>query len=69
MTSGKSNKQIFEDFPTVDCNDCQHYWDNSCDGVDVSSEAQNRPCKTFLATRKISIPQEIKSLKNENRAS
>jgi hypothetical protein len=56
----QQQKQVFDDFPTVDCNDCKHYWDNSCDGTVKGSQ---RPCKAFSATRRVIYQQEIKSLK------
>lgn len=49
----------FDDYTPVDCNDCSRYWDDSCDGVTVDSE---RPCNSFSATRKVVIPQQIKSI-------
>ena len=52
-------QKIFDDFQTVSCNECSHYWDSSCDGVYKGS---NKPCKTFLATRRVDIPQQIKAL-------
>lgn len=51
----------FDDYMEVDCNDCEHYWDNSCDGASVGSQ---RVCNSFLATRKVVIPAQIKSLEN-----
>lgn len=54
----KSSKR-FDDYMDVDCNECERYWDNSCDGVPVGSQ---RVCTTFLATRKIVIPAQIKDL-------
>lgn len=56
----KDDKQkIFDDFPTVDCNECELYWINQCDGV---HKAQERPCTAFKATRGVVIPLQIKSL-------
>jgi hypothetical protein len=52
-------QKIFEDFPTVDCNDCEKYWLNQCDGV---QKAQKRICKEFLAVRRVNIPLQIKTL-------
>ena len=57
-------KKIFDDFPKVDCNDCEHWWDSSCDGVYKGTERQ---CKTFKATRGINIPSEVKRVKNDLR--
>lgn len=54
-----SKQKIFEDFPTVDCNKCELYYINQCDGV---HEAQERPCTTFKATRSVVIPLQIKRL-------
>lgn len=53
-------KKIFEDFPTVDCNECESYYLNQCDGVVRGSE---RLCTAFIATRRVNIPQQIKWLK------
>ena len=59
MSKDKQTKR-FEDFPTVDCNDCEAWWLNQCDGV---SEAQNRPCTAFKPKRGVVIPREIKRLR------
>jgi hypothetical protein len=59
------NKQIFDDFPTAECNECESYWNNQCDGVTPSSKAQNDTCKAFVPIRRVSIPQQIESLKKE----
>jgi len=55
-----SENKRFEDWEQVDCNQCARYWDSSCDSV---SEGKNRPCNSFLATRSVIIPEEIKRLK------
>lgn len=49
----------FEDWEEIDCNECVHYWDNSCDSV---SEGSRKPCNSFLATRSVVIPAQIKAL-------
>lgn len=43
----------------VDCNDCEYYWDNTCDGV---QKAQERSCTSFKATRSVVIPQKLNAL-------
>ena len=58
------DKKIFEDFQRVDCNDCSHYWDDSCGGVKKGSEKR---CTAFVATRKVDIPREIEALRNDLR--
>ena len=50
-------KKVFDDFPRVDCNDCEHYYTNQCDGVHKGSE---KPCTSFLATRRVVLPEELK---------
>lgn len=52
--------KIFEDFPQVDCNECGRYWDTSCDGVKKDTK---KPCNSFIATRSVIIPEQIKSLR------
>lgn len=55
-----TNPKRFDDFTGVDdCNNCAHYWDNSCDGV---SEGSTKPCNSFLATRSVVIPSQINDL-------
>lgn len=51
--------KIFDDFKGIDCNDCERWWLNQCDGVTKGTE---RPCNSFLATRRVIIPEQIKSL-------
>lgn len=55
-------KRIFDDFQRVDCNDCAHYWDSSCDGVNCSVKGSSKPCTSFLATRSVVIPLQIKAI-------
>jgi len=52
----------FDDWNVVDCNDCTHYWDDSCGGVKKGSEKR---CTAFLATKRVDIPLQIKSLKTQ----
>lgn len=54
----------FEDWTDVDCNDCARYWDSSCDGV---SKESKRQCNSFLATRRIVIPEQLKTLMKANK--
>ena len=54
-----SNSRFDEWDEIVDCNDCTHYWDSSCNAVD---RGVNRPCNSFLATRSVVIPSQIKAL-------
>lgn len=49
----------FEDWEQVDCNDCTHYWDSSCDGA---SKGSRIGCNSFLATRKVVIPERLNAL-------
>lgn len=49
----------FEDWEKVDCNDCSHYWDSSCDGASKGSKVG---CNSFSATRSVVIPEKINHL-------
>lgn len=54
-------KQKFDDWSDVkDCNDCECWWVNQCDGLPTGVE---RTCTAFKATRRVNIPEEIKSLR------
>lgn len=55
-----SKQKRFDEWEEVDCNSCERYWINQCDGA---QKAQKRTCTSFKATRDIIIPQEIKWLK------
>lgn len=53
---------VFDEWEDVrDCNECEEWWTNSCDGVPEGSE---RPCKAFKATRRVTIPLELKRSQN-----
>ncbi len=54
----------FEDWEEVDCNECSHYWDDSCDGVSKGSKVG---CNSFLATRSVVIPARLNALENSNK--
>ena len=49
----------FDEWEEVECNECTHYWDSSCDGV---QQASRRQCNSFLATRRVVIPAKLNSL-------
>lgn len=53
-----SENKRFSDWQEVDCNDCAHYWDSSCDAL----QGSRKPCNSFLATRSVIIPLQIKRL-------
>lgn len=55
------NAKRFEDWYEVDCNECERWWLNQCDGACKGSQ---KPCNSFLATRSVVIPAQIKSLKS-----
>lgn len=56
----QSTQTIFDDWnETVNCNECARYWDSSCDGVSCGVK---RTCTSFLATRSVVIPEQIKNL-------
>ena len=58
MRLGTQSKR-FEDWIEIDCNECSHYWDSSCDAVD---RGVKRPCSSFQATRSVIIPAKLERL-------
>lgn len=63
MTDTPKTSKRFDGWDEVDCNDCSHYWDSSCDGVKTSVKATGKPCNGFLAVRSVDIPQKIERLR------
>lgn len=57
MVCAMENNKRFEEWCEVDCNQCARYWDSSCDGA-----KEKRICQSFLATREVVIPAQIKRL-------
>ena len=53
--------KIFEDYPEVDCNTCESYWTDACDGVTHTP----KECKFYKATRAVVIPAQLEQLKKE----
>lgn len=57
-----SKPSVFDDWnELVECNDCTHYWNDTCDGVKKGSQ---KLCTSFLATRSVVIPAQVKALQN-----
>lgn len=47
----------FDEWNEVECTECAHWWDSSCDGPQ-----DKRPCNSYLASRKVLIPERIERL-------
>ena len=58
------NPKRFEDWEKVECNDCSHYWDSSCDGATKGSTVG---CNSYSATRSIVIPERLNHLERRFR--
>lgn len=54
--------KIFDDFPTVECNECERYYLNQCD-ANIAVNGSKMPCKAFIPVRGVSIPKEVSRLK------
>lgn len=52
----------FDKWEYVDCNECQNYWNDTCDGV---SKGRESVCTSFIATRMVNIPAQIKALRSD----
>lgn len=62
MDNKRDNPKRFDDWIKIDCEQCERWWQNQCDGV---CEGENRPCNSFLATRSVILPSQIKRLQSE----
>lgn len=56
------SKRFDEWNEVVDCNECSHYWDNSCDSPKTLIKGSTTLCNSFLATRSVVIPLKLKRL-------
>ena len=55
-----TESKVFSEWDTqVDCNNCGHYWDDSCNGT---PKDKARSCNSYIATRRVVIPEQIKEL-------
>lgn len=52
-------QKVFDDFKEVDCEECQCWQLDQCDGVPVGSE---RSCTAYKAVRRLNTPLQIKAL-------
>lgn len=51
----------FEEWKDVECDECARYWDSSCDGVPQDA---HKPCRSFVANRRVSIEGRVNALEN-----
>ena len=54
----EQNKR-FEEWEEVDCNECERWWINQCDGA---SKGSKKGCNSYLATRSVVLPAKINAL-------
>lgn len=52
-------QKVFDDFKEVDCEECEAWQLNQCDGVPVGSQ---RSCTAYKAVRRLNTPLQIKAL-------
>ena len=57
-----SDTKRFDEWTEIDCNECSHYWDNSCDSPKTLKKGSKTLCNSFVATRSVIIPQKLKRL-------
>lgn len=62
MTHSTNNKRFEFPTPEVECNECERYWINQCEGAKLGSI---RACKEYIATNNVSIPLEIKKIQRD----
>lgn len=56
------SKRFDEWNEVIDCNECSHYWNNSCDSPKTLIKGSTTLCNSFLATRSVVIPLKLKRL-------
>lgn len=54
----ENSHKIFDEYE-VECNDCQRYWLDQCDGAKVNT---TKSCTSFLATKNTDIPHKLSKL-------
>jgi hypothetical protein len=52
--------RIFEEVE-VECNDCEAYWLNQCDGANHHATK----CVSYIATKRVDIPVKIQTLERK----
>ena len=57
----ETKRNIFDDYE-VECNLCEKYWLNQCDGVKCNTK---RKCTSYIAVRRDDIPQKVDKNKHE----
>jgi hypothetical protein len=60
--TNETKPPVFSEWEDCDCNQCEHYWDSSCDGV---GKDKRKLCGQFSATRSVIIPEQIKDLEKQ----
>ena len=59
ISENENKPSVFSEWEECDCNQCERYWDSSCDGV---KKNKRKSCNAFMATRSVIIPEQIKDL-------
>jgi len=54
-------KKIFDE-SHVDCNDCLHYWHDTCDGT-----KQEKPCTAYVASKRTDLVLRTERLEHNDK--
>ena len=60
LTNQNEPKRFDETY--VECTECSHYWNDSCDGV---PKDKVRPCTSYKATKKVDFIEKLNHLEAE----
>ena len=63
-----SEKKVFDDFPVKECDNCERWWTNQCDGhkcSEIPSRSSKLTCTSFLPIRSVTIPQKVEKLSKD----
>lgn len=58
----QTNEPKIFDETYVECTECSHYWNDSCDGV---PKDKVRPCTSYKATKKVDYIEKLQHLEEE----
>lgn len=57
-----TEEKRFDDWVEVECNNCERYWTDQCDGV---QEGKTKPCGSYLACRKTDYAKRLREVEKK----
>lgn len=57
-----TDEKRFDDWVEVECNDCERYWTDQCDGL---PEGKTKPCGSYMACRKTDYAKRLRAVEKK----